>query len=74
MTISYIPLKHLLVDKNWSMNQLAKATGLSSATVAKLSRGANINTEVLIRICKALDCDLTDIMRLEKQITEEQKQ
>ena len=67
MIISYIPLKHLLVDKGWSMNQLAKETGLSSATVAKLSRGANINTEVLIRICKVLECDLTDIMRLERE-------
>jgi len=68
MKISYIPLKHLLVDKNMSMNQLARATGLSSATMAKISKpeGANLNTEVLIRICKALDCDLFDIMRLEK--------
>jgi len=69
MKISYIPLKKLLIDKRMSMNQLARETGLSSATIAKLNReaGANINTEVLIRICKALDCDLTDIMKLEKE-------
>ena len=68
MKISYIPLKHLLVDRNMSMNQLSRATGLSSATMAKINKpeGANLNTEVLIRICKALDCDLFDIMRLEK--------
>jgi len=75
MKISYNPLKHLLVDKKMSMNTLAKLTGLSSATMAKLSReeGANINTEVLLRICKVLDCDLTEIMRLERPTTEEQK-
>lgn len=67
MKISYIPLRHLLVDKRMSMNQLAKATGLSSATTAKLNKGANINTEVLLRICAALNCNLTDIMVLEKE-------
>ncbi|MCL2555414.1 MAG: helix-turn-helix transcriptional regulator [Firmicutes bacterium] len=48
------------------MNTLAKITGLSSATIAKINKSANINTEVLIRICVALKCDLTDIMRLEE--------
>jgi len=68
MKFSYTPLKHLLVDRNMSMNQLARLTGLSSATMAKINRtdGANLNTEVLLRICTALDCDLTDIVRLEK--------
>jgi len=67
MRISYLPLKHLLVAKKMSMNQLGKATGLSSATIAKINKGGNINTEVLVRICKALDCDLTDIMKLENE-------
>jgi len=66
MIISYKPLKHLLIERNMSMNTLAKITGLSSATIAKINKSANINTEVLIRICVALKCDLTDIMRLEE--------
>jgi len=70
MKISYMPLKHLLLDRGMSVNQLAKATGLSSATMAKMSKGGNVNTSVLLRICKELDCDLTEIMRLERQATE----
>jgi putative transcriptional regulator len=37
-------------------------TGLSSASIAKLGKGQNVNTDVLIRICTALDCDLHDIV------------
>ncbi|MDR5659256.1 helix-turn-helix transcriptional regulator [Serpentinicella sp. ANB-PHB4] len=41
---------------------LLKITGLSSASIAKLGKRQNINTDVLIRICNALDCDLNDIV------------
>jgi len=40
----------------------AKNTGISSASIAKLGKGENVNTEVLLRICKALNCDISDIM------------
>jgi len=66
MKISYDPLKKLLESRKISSNQLSKMTGLSSATMAKINKGANINTDVLIRICSALNCDLLDIMILEK--------
>ena len=66
MKISYSPLINLLESRKMSTNQLSKLTGLSSATMAKIRKGSNINTEVLTRICSALNCDLTDIMRLEK--------
>ena len=45
---------------------LKKATRLSSATIAKLGKGANVTTDVLIKICEALDCELEDIMELIK--------
>lgn len=41
---------------------LRKITGLSSASIAKLGKGQNVNTDVLIRICNALNCDLHDII------------
>jgi len=41
---------------------LKKASGISSASVAKLGKGDNITTEVLLRICAALHCDISDIM------------
>lgn len=39
-------------------------SGISSASVAKLGKGANITTDVLLRICEALECDITDIIEL----------
>ena len=66
MKISYRKLWHLLIDKNLTKQSLRKATKLSSATMAKLGKGENVNTEVLIRICEVLDCDITEIMELER--------
>lgn len=46
---------------------LKKVTGLSSATIAKLGKGGNVTTDVLIKICEALECGLEDIMELVKE-------
>jgi len=67
MTISYKKLWKLLIDKNMKRQDLRNITQpkLSTATLAKLSKGENVNTEVLMRICKALNCDICDIMEFE---------
>jgi DNA-binding Xre family transcriptional regulator len=44
--------------------KLREVTGLSSSSMAKLGKGESITTEMLVRICSKLDCDLTDIMEL----------
>lgn len=44
--------------------ELKKISGVSSASIAKLGKGANITTDVLLRICEALDCDIADIMEI----------
>lgn len=59
---SYNKLWKLLIDKNMSKHELMELTGLSSSSLAKLKKGANITTDVLCKICKALDCDFKDIM------------
>lgn len=41
---------------------LRKMTGISSASIAKLGKGENVKTEILLRICKVLECDISDIM------------
>lgn len=46
---------------------LKKISGISSASIAKLGKGTNITTDVLLRICKALDCDIADIMEIVKE-------
>jgi len=63
-TITYKKLWKLLIDRNMSRSQLKTATGVSTASIAKLGKGENITTGVLIKICEGLQCDLTDIMEL----------
>lgn len=46
--------------------QLSRLSGVSSASIAKLGKGGNVTTEVLLKICKALDCDISDIMEVKK--------
>lgn len=62
MHFSYNNLWKLLIDKNMNKQDLKKMTGISSASIAKLGKGENVTTDVLLRICKALDCDLCDIV------------
>lgn len=64
MHISYDKLWKLLIDKKMNKQDLKKITGLSSATIAKLGKGGNVTTDVLIKICEALECGLEDIMEL----------
>jgi DNA-binding Xre family transcriptional regulator len=64
MRISYNKLWKLLIDKNMNKQDLKKVSGISSASVAKLGKGDNITTDILIRICTALDCDIADIMEI----------
>lgn len=65
MKISYKNLWKLLIDKKMNKATLRRLTGISAATMAKLGKGENVNTDVLIRICEALKCKLSDIMELE---------
>jgi DNA-binding Xre family transcriptional regulator len=67
MYLSYNRLWKLLIDKGMNKQDLRKLTGLSSTSIAKLGKGENVNTDVLVRICKALDCDLPDIVELKKK-------
>lgn len=62
MRISYNKLWKMLIDKDMNKKNLREAAGISSASVAKLSKGENITTDVLLKICAALDCTLEDIM------------
>jgi len=55
-----------LIDKKMTKGDLRELSGVSTASMAKLSKGANITTDVLIKICTALDCDICDIMELDR--------
>lgn len=73
MRISYNKLWKLLIDKNMNKQDLREASGISSASVAKLGKGDNITTEVLLRICAALNCDISDIMEVVEDAPQEDK-
>lgn len=67
MKISYNKLWKMLIDKNMKRKDLMEVAGISSASVAKLGRGDNIQTDVLLRICEALDCTIEDILKTIKE-------
>lgn len=67
MKISYNKLWKMLIDKNMKRKDLMEVAGISSASVAKLGRGDNIQTDVLLRICEALDCTIADILETIKE-------
>ena len=62
MRISYNKLWKMLIDKNMKKSDLKEKAGISSASLAKLGRGDNITTDVLLRICESMNCRLEDIM------------
>lgn len=62
MEISYNKLWKILIDKNMNKRDLKAVSGISTASIAKLGKGENITTDVLLKICEALQCDITDIM------------
>jgi len=67
MKISYNKLWHLILDKGMNKADLKRATGISTASIAKLVKGENITTDILVKICDALDCELSEIMELEHE-------
>ena len=64
MAISYKKLWKLLIDKDMKKKDLQKIAGISSASITKLGKNENVNTEILMKICIALKCDFCDIMEI----------
>lgn len=62
MRISYNKLWKLLIDKNMTKMELKDAAGISAASIAKLGKGGNITTGVLLKICETLNCRIEDIL------------
>ena len=63
-TVSYKKLWKLLIDRDLKKKDLRAVTGISSASMAKLAKNENVTTDVLVRICDALNCDISDIMEI----------
>ncbi|WP_409966913.1 helix-turn-helix transcriptional regulator [Bengtsoniella intestinalis] len=66
MPASYNNLWKLLIDRNMKKKDLMAITGLSQATIGKLGRNETVKSDVLIKICESLGCDIGDIMEITK--------
>ena len=64
MAVSDKKLWILLIEKDMKKTDLRIQSGISTGALAKLGRNENVNTEVLAKICKALDCKIEDIMEM----------
>ena len=65
--VSYKKLWKLLIDRKMNKKNLIAVSGVSTASISKLVKGQNIQTDVLCKICKALNCDFCDIMEYIKE-------
>lgn len=61
---SYKKLWHLLIDRGMKKRELCQMAGVSASSLAKLGKGENVNTDILIKICRALDVGMNDIMEI----------
>ena len=64
MAVSYKKLWKLLIDKDMKKKDLCAKAGISSASVTKMGKNGHVTTDILQRICIALDCQIGDIMEL----------
>ena len=64
MAVSYKRLWKILIDKDMKKEDLRLAAGLTTTAMAKLGRNEDVKTSVLLKICKVLDCDISDIMEI----------
>ncbi len=64
MKFSYNKLWKLLIDKGWTKTKLRQEAGISSSSLAKLGKGENITTDILLKICIVLDCQIEDIVEI----------
>jgi DNA-binding Xre family transcriptional regulator len=64
LAMSYKKLWKLLIDRDMKKKDLCAAAGISHTSMSKLGRGENVTTDVILKICKALDCDISDILEI----------
>lgn len=73
MAVSYKKLWKMLIDRDMLKKDLCVAAGISHASMAKLGKNGNVTTDVLVKICKALQCDISDIMEIVNETEGDQR-
>jgi DNA-binding Xre family transcriptional regulator len=64
MRITYKKLWKLLIDREMMKKDLLESSKISTVSMAKLGKNQNVTTDVLLKICTALHCDISDIMEV----------
>ena len=64
MAVSYKKLWKLLIDMDIKKKDLSSMAGISPATITKMGKNGHVTTEVLLKICTALNCGVDDIMEI----------
>jgi DNA-binding Xre family transcriptional regulator len=64
MAVSYKKLWKILIDRDMKKTDLQKASGVSWASITKLSKGETVSMDILIKVCTVLQCDIGDMMEL----------
>lgn len=68
MAFTYKPLFKTLIDKDITREQIKNDLSLSSATMAKLTKGENVALNIIDKLCDYLNCEVEDIIKHEKTI------
>lgn len=71
MQLSYKKLWKLLIDRDLKKKDLSEMADVSSTCIAKLGKNENVNTNILVKICTALECDISDIVELTESTSED---
>ncbi len=64
MVLSYKKLFKMLIDRDMKKKDLVELSGVSRSSVRKLGKDENVSTDILAKICTALECDISDICEL----------
>ncbi|MDY4592682.1 MAG: helix-turn-helix transcriptional regulator [Eubacteriales bacterium] len=67
MSVSYKKLWKILIDRDMRKEDLRIAAGLTTTTIAKLGKNETVHLDIILKICKVLDCDINDIMEIVKE-------
>ena len=66
MGANFDKLFKLMIDKKIRKGELAAKAGISPTTITKMARGENVTSTVLVKLCNVLECDVGDIMEVER--------
>ena len=64
MSVSYKKLWKLLIDKEMKKKELCSKAGISQSSITKMVNNGHVSTEILMKICTALDCGVDDVMEI----------